>query len=203
MLTAAIRYYTLRCCHSFPSPNLVPSGATARLYLWGSLSGRVRAIGWAIRWTPPALLRAVALTMVAMVVARQLEWLYNQLKVPTVSWIPYIPINLSSDRPWSRARSSDSNWCHFMYFFFFSFFSPLRLAFPHGFEAAVQGKKTNNNPSSFLDLMFFIRHPSARAMQHKNAGSYQHSADLSTCRELSGLRGTERCGCCPFAQRTE
>lgn len=105
---------------SLPSLNLPTSGVGARFYLWRSLSGRVRAIGWAIRWAPPALLRAVALTMVAMVVARQLEWLYNQLKVPTVSWIPYIPINLSSDRPWSRARSSDSNWCHLMYFFFLS-----------------------------------------------------------------------------------
>lgn len=178
MLTAAIRYYTLRCCHSFPSPNLVPSGATARLYLWGSLSGRVRAIGWAIRWAPPALLRAVALTMVAMVVARQLEWLYNQLKVPTVSWIPYIPINLSSDRPWSRARSSDSNWCNFIYFFFFSFFSPLRLAFLHGFEAAVQGKKKKNKQQPLILSGFDVFHPA----------SFSSSDAAQKCRELPTLR---------------
>lgn len=35
-----------------------------------------------------ALLEAVVGAMVAMVVVRQLKWLYNKLKVPTVSRIP-------------------------------------------------------------------------------------------------------------------
>lgn len=34
------------------------------------------------------------------------KWLYNQLKVLTVSRILYILINLSSNRPWSKAKST-------------------------------------------------------------------------------------------------
>lgn len=73
------------------------------------------------------LLEAVVESMVAMVVARQLKWLYNQLKVPTVSRIPYILINLSSDRPWSEARSNDSSWWRLIFFFLFQ---PSRVSFP-------------------------------------------------------------------------
>lgn len=115
-----------------------------------SLHRQVWCTGTGLPSNIPSLLAPVAVSMVAMVVARQLKWLYNQLKVLTVSWIPYIPINLSPDRPWSKARSNDSNWwC--LILFFFPFFSPLKLAFLHGFEVAVQGKK----PSSFPDLVFF------------------------------------------------
>lgn len=137
--------------------------------------------------------------MVAMVVVRQLKWLYNQLKVLTVSWIPYIPINLSPDRPWSKARSNDSNlWC--LILFFFPFFSPLKLAFLHGFEVAVQGKK----PSSFPDLVFFSTHPSIRATQHKNLWSFPLAPDLLTIQqEAEWLHCIEWCGCCPLAQRRE
>lgn len=85
------------------------------------------------------LLEAVVESMVAMVVARQLKWLYNQLKVPTVSRIPYIQINLFSDRPWREASSNDSSWWLFI---FISFFSPLGFMSLHEFEAAVQDKKT-------------------------------------------------------------
>lgn len=77
------------------------SGVGARFCLSESLHHQMWSIGTGLYGR-----------MVAMVVARQLKWLYNQLKVLTVSRIPYILVNLSSDSPWSEARSIDSSrWC--------------------------------------------------------------------------------------------
>lgn len=115
---------------SFPSPNLVPSGIGARFYPSGSLHHhhQMCSIGTGLSSNSLSpLLEAVVESMVAMVVARQLKWLYNQLKVPTVSRIPYILINLSSDRPWSEARSNDSSWWRLIFFFLFQ---PSRVSFP-------------------------------------------------------------------------
>ena len=77
--------------------------------------------------SPSPLLEAAVGSMVAMVVVRHLKWLYNQLKVLTVSKIPYILINLSSDRPWSEARSNESSWWRFIFFFLLQ---PSRVSFP-------------------------------------------------------------------------
>lgn len=125
----------------FPSLNLVPSGAGARWYLSESLHHhQTWSVGTGLSSNSPSPhLEAGVGGMVAMVVARQLKWLYNQLKVLTVSRILYILINLSSNRPWSKARSNDSSrWC--LIFPFSS--SPLGLAFLHAFVAAVQSEKS-------------------------------------------------------------
>lgn len=114
---------------SFPSPNLVPSGVGARFYLSESLHHhQMWSIGTRLSCNSTSpLLEAVVGSMVAMVVARQLKWLSNQLKVPTVSRIPYILINLSSDSHWSEARSNVSSWWHLIFFFFLQ---PSRVSFP-------------------------------------------------------------------------
>lgn len=84
---------------------------------------------WLSSNSPSPHLEAVVRSMVAMAVARQLKWLYNQLKVLTVSRILYILINLSSNRPWRKARPNDSSWwC----LFFFFLLQPPRLTLPAG-----------------------------------------------------------------------
>lgn len=105
-----------------------------------------------------SLLEAVVVSMVATVVTRQFKWLYNQLKVPTVSRIPYILINLSSDRPWSKARSNDSSWWRLMLFL-------LLQSSRVSFAAWVWSCSSRQNPPSFLHVVSFLLHPLTWATQ--------------------------------------
>lgn len=111
--------------------------------------------------SPSPHLEAVVRSMVAMAVARQLKWLYNQLKVLTVSRILYILINLSSNRPWRKARPNDSSWwC----LFFFFLLQPPRVTLP---AVVCSCSSRWKKPPSFPAVVSSVLQPLTWAMQHR------------------------------------